>query len=109
LRERVIEFRVSRGEPAASLRYESVVFWFAPLEPFSAEITTDVVIVVLFTHDDFVDGKRRGDLMFYVLDEGLGGRVGSGVETGYSAGIVEGVEELLPEGENGTACAVCVV
>jgi hypothetical protein len=103
LGKRVIEFRIDGGEPATSLRYESVVFWFAPLEPFSAEMTTDVVIVVLFTHDDFVDGKRRGHLMFYVLDKGLGGRVGSGVETGYSTGIVEGVEEILPERKNGAA------
>ncbi len=80
-----------------------MVFWFAAVKPFSAEITTDVVVVVLFAHDDFIDGERRGYLMFYVLDKGLGGRVGSGVETGYSTGIVEGVEEILPEGENGTA------
>ncbi len=109
LGERVIEFRIDGGEPATSLRYESVVFWFAAVEPFSAEITTDVVIVVCFAHDDFIDGERRGYLMFYVVDETFRSRVGTWIEAGDSAGVVEGVKELLPEGEDGAAVAVCVV
>jgi hypothetical protein len=109
LGKRVIEFRIDRGKPAPSLRYESVVFWFAAVEPFSTEITTDVVIVVLFAHDDFVDGERRGYLMLDVVDKTFRSRVRTWIETGDSAGVVESIKKLLPEGENGAAVAVCVV
>jgi hypothetical protein len=58
LGKRVIEFGIDGGEPAASLGDERMVFWFAAVEPFSAEITTDVVVVVLFAHMKSAPRKR---------------------------------------------------
>jgi hypothetical protein len=109
LRERVIEFGIDGGEPATARDDKCFVVWFGVIEADFAEIAPHVVKVVSFTEKCFVDSKTRGNLGLYPALETFRSRGGARVKAGDSAGVVESVKELFPEGEDGAAVTVCVV
>ncbi len=97
------------GEPTAPSNDQGFMVWFCVLQADFAEVAPYIIEVVTFTEKCFVDSKTRGNLELYPALETFRGRGGARVKAGDSAGVVESVKELLPEGKNGAAVTVCVV